>query len=123
MRLEELNFLQTVRGEPLPVTVSVGELSDKSDRTLLYGYTCSRDTWHVYLQYGQICVYIYDFHDRQINFFFGVQLNVGDLIPDKRLYPAACDFEFCKILQSKGVSLPFTTYEKREPRQFHGLTR
>jgi len=42
------------------------------------------------------------------------------LIPDKRLYPAACDLEFCRVLVDEGEDLPFTTFEEREQVQYHG---
>lgn len=46
---------------------------------------------------------------------------IEQLIPDKRLYPDACDAEFCGLLMRKGALLPFTTFnDKREPKQFHG---
>lgn len=30
--------------------VDVYDLDNKNDRTLLYGYTCDRDTFHVYIK-------------------------------------------------------------------------
>jgi hypothetical protein len=32
------------------------------------------------------------------------------LIPNKRLYPEACDFVFCFELAKREIALPFTTY-------------
>lgn len=44
-------------------------------------------------------------------------------IPDKRLYPEACDYHFCKLLKDKGVNLPFTSYnERRTKADFYGFT-
>ncbi|WP_316207486.1 hypothetical protein [Bradyrhizobium sp. SZCCHNR3118] len=34
----------------------------------------------------------------------------SSLVPNKRLYPEACDFDFCMKLAALGVHLPFTTY-------------
>ena len=46
-------YLRSIEEIPKPV-LSAEDLKDKSDRTLLYGYTCDRDTWHVYLEDGKI---------------------------------------------------------------------
>ena len=87
------------------------------NRTLLYGYTCERETFHVYLKDKQIYTVIYNVEYsngkptpksmRQIN----VKSN-RDYVPDKRLYPERCDYHFCKLLKEKGVDLPFTTFSE-----------
>lgn len=33
-----------------------------------------------------------------------------DYVPDKRLYPERCDYNFCLLLKERGVHLPFTTW-------------
>lgn len=40
-----------------------------------------------------------------------------DVIPDKRLYPAACDEEACRLLLRAGASLPFTTFDDRDTKE------
>jgi hypothetical protein len=100
------------------------------DRTLLYGYTCERDTFHVYLKNNEIFVVIYD------NDYSGsipkprnmrrvtVKSN-RDYVPDKRLYPERCDYDFCKLLKEKGVHLPFTNWSEPpdDPRYpYYGFT-
>lgn len=104
------------------VLIDVGELEDRSDRTLLWGYTAERYSWHVFLRAGEIEIVVYEFpytimdHKRDHTF------DAADLIPNKRLYPEACDYEFCTLLCSVGVFLPFTTFDgKREHKQYHGL--
>jgi hypothetical protein len=96
--------------ETIYSVVQAGDLISQKDRTLLYGYTCERDTWHVYLKDGVIycCVYPYKQSPKQ----FTPKTNSG-YIPDKRLYPAMCDFEFCMLLKQNGVSsFPFTTFQE-----------
>ena len=34
-----------------------------------------------------------------------------DFVPDKRLYPERCDYNFCRLLKEKGIHLPFTTWD------------
>ena len=98
-----------------------------SNRTLLYGYTCSGKTFHVYLKNQEIHTVVYDvyFEDKikkvkNIHEFF-VERNI-DYIPDT-IYPEASDFTFCRLLQYKGISLPFTTFnQNRSVQDFYGFT-
>lgn len=125
MKKEQLIALQFSQ----PTICRVSELTDQTDRTLLYGYTLERYTWHVYLKDGAIHVYVYR------NSFKGdevlryevcgpeVHLNSVNLIPSKRLYPECCDYEFCQILVDKDVHLPFTSWSDREPKKFYGLVK
>ena len=87
------------------------------DRTLLYGYTCERETFHVYLKNKQIYVVVYNTeysrgkptpkNMRQVE----VKSN-HYYVPDKRLYPERCDYHFCKLLKEKGIDLPFTIFNE-----------
>lgn len=110
-------------------TISVKELRNKEDRTLLWGYTLERHSHHVYLKDGEIHVVEYTGEDQSKPDFVlfrhlsdeAMEIEGSHLIPGKRLYPEACDVEFCKLLRLKGFSLPFTTWDdNRQQRQFHG---
>lgn len=100
---------QTLRNMPgvVEVPLSSGDLLNKADRTLLYGYTCDRNTWHVYLKDEEIHTVMY--MDKKDIQEIQVTSNNG-YIPDKRLYPERCDFEFCSFLKNLGYSLPFTSW-------------
>ena len=45
-------------------------------------------------------------------------------IPNKRLYPETCDFEFTKALVRAKVNMPWTTFSERNPlrSKFYGKT-
>ena len=100
--------------------ITAHDLTDKSGRTLLYGYTIEKLSWHVYLNYEEIIkTVIYEGHGGEVK-----QLNPEcneQYIPSKRLYPSKCDFEFCNLLKEAGVHLPFTTFDKMHmPDTCHG---
>jgi hypothetical protein len=99
----------------------ISQLDEKTDRTLLYGYTCDRDTFHVYLKDGLLHRIIYS-RKNLISHEFGESIDVELLIPNKRTYPETCDFDFCmklEVISDHGVT--FTTYNsEREEKQFHG---
>lgn len=99
-----------------PWLLSVTDLTDQSARTLLYGYTVERHTWHVYLDaQGAITVLRYrEIGGRSMLISATCGPSGGcesneDYVPDKRLYPESCDEEFCRLLHQAGISLPFTT--------------
>lgn len=105
-----------------PKVLSVHDFQDKTPRTLLYGYTSNRFTWHVYLEEGTLDIVTLSYRDEKKNVCV-IEENT-DFLPDKRLYPEACDYEFCRLLKQQGLSLPFTNWdEKREEKRFYGTQR
>lgn len=124
MKREEFDKLEQKEKAPEPL-ISTQDLNNKQDRTLLYGYTCDRDTWHVYLKNGNIHTVLYRnsaFREIPVG-LKEIQIKANqDYIPNKRLYPAACDYEFCMLLQDSGYHLPFTNFDDREQTAFYGYT-
>lgn len=104
--------------------ISSDLLQNKSARTLLYGYTLERDTWHVYLdEKGEIQTVKYGYGEdapiKKINVLWN-----DEYIPSKRLYAEKCDFEFCSLLKQHNITLNFTTanFENEFHDQYHGRT-
>lgn len=108
--------------ERVPVRASSKELRNQEPRTLIYGYTCDRDTFHVYLGEDGIHLVVYNYHGMlALHCRESEGIPLEDCVPDKRVYPEACDYEFCLILKRAGVNIPFTTWsEGRETALFHG---
>lgn len=85
------------------------------DKTLLYGYTCERKTFHAYVKNENIYVVVYE-NDystgkaRPKNMMQIIVNSNHDYVPDKRLYPERCDYHFCLMLKERGIHLPFTTW-------------
>ena len=106
----------------------------QQDRTLIYGYTCERETFHTYIKDGEIHTIVYSFN---YDFFSSSEeahptdmreIKVSrneQYIPDKRIYPEASDYLFCALLNSRGVDLPFTSFNENRPEPngpFYGFT-
>lgn len=116
MTLEEFNIL-----EKKDELLSVNDLENHNDRTLLYGYTCERETFHVYLKNNEFHRVIY--HDITDMRELKIEYN-GEFIPDKRLYPESCDYEFCCLLKERGIELPFTWFNEKgdlQDPEFYGF--
>lgn len=120
MNVYEIQMLNNI-DEDKNALITIDDLDNQSERTLLYGYDCDRNTWHTYIQNGEIKTVIYGY-DSEYKDFIENRLVISneDYIPNKRLYPSACDYEFCKLLKIKGSYLPFTGWEEREQKQYYG---
>ena len=124
MKRDEFDRVEQKGKAPEPLITTQG-LNKRQDRTLLYGCTCERDTWHVYLKKGNIHTVVYRnsaFREIPVGLKEVTVKANQDYIPDKRLYPAACDYAFCMLLKEAGCHLPFTIFEEREPSLFFGYT-
>jgi hypothetical protein len=85
---------------------------DGHDRTLLYGYTCDRTSFHVYLWEGQI--WRVEYHATSLQLLFHAvadSFRAVDLIPDRRVYPEATDFQMAQRLQALGVRVPYKPFD------------
>ena len=121
MTEDEYKILQLPFKKTIP-TISIENLCDTQPRTLLWGYTLDRWSHHVYIEKDEIHVFVYtgreDITDSR---YRSGDLVAKDVVPDKRLYPKACEIEFCLILRNLGLYLPFTTWnDMREEKQYHG---
>lgn len=114
MNKEELETLEYIDSHP--VLININDLTGRGDRTLLYGYDCNRNSWHVYIYKLKIygCKYAHDGLTERIKF-----TENSDYVPNKRLHPECCDYEFCCLLKRYGVYLPFTQYQEIIDREIY----
>lgn len=90
--------------------------------TLLWGYTCERYSFHVYIKDGLLHRLIYSTSESKvIDHISGESLKAEDLHPDKRIYPEATSFDFIIALYKAGQDPSITRYDHERPeRQWHG---
>lgn len=103
-------------------TVSMADMSDPSAaKTLLYGYTLDRYSFHVYtLGDGHIYLYIYKYEGKTFHYRKAKSFDMRDLVPCKRTYPSATDFEFASFFKKNGIDISFTSLDDREQVDFYG---
>lgn len=102
-------------------TIRVDELDRQDqDRTLLWGYTIERDSFHVYLKDKLIHIVTYDDKDRILKAESGFEVPVQAVKPSKRAYPDGCDEQFCRLLIEKKQPISYTVFNERQAFQFHG---
>lgn len=123
MNFDELEQLREVRTEPTHIYV---DNVPGADRTLLYGYTCDRRSFHIFKLSGELHRVIYDHNETVYEHTWGDRLVARDCIPDKRVYPESTDFIFAKLLKRREVNptfLPFSAarFESVRDKQFHGF--
>lgn len=103
------------------------DLKNQKPRTLIYGYNIERETFHVFLdERGYIRIYYYDHNNKILSNYNEIdEYSNFHYVPNKRVYPESCDFEFCTLLCQHGVDIPFTAfdsirYDKVRNLNFHG---
>lgn len=93
----------------------------RTDRTLVYGYTLERDTFHAYVCDGEIHVVTYDNgYDRKptqvISHLHGTQVAFEALVPSKRAYPNRTEYAFAVTMRAAGYPLTLTSWEAEPDR-------
>jgi hypothetical protein len=108
-------------------TLSAAEITGP-DRTLLYGFTCDRATWHVYLDSGQIHLLVYFARSGSLVRHEAREVwPAAELLPDKRVYPESTDHQVAVLLQSRGQHPPYRAFDEARrdrlaARLHHGAT-
>jgi hypothetical protein len=101
-RMTGANQRQTISARMLPV-----------DKTLLVGYTCARETFHVYSWNGVLHVVTLNGSDIVISHLASATLRPEQLVPDKRVYAEYTDYRLANMLKDKGIELPYTTWDDK----------
>lgn len=132
----DFDQLRQLRAMKLNRSVVRGsDLADRTPRTLVFGHTSGAEVFHCYLdEDALIHVVVYksrtlyrDIAEHQL-FFVGVEDTDGidptKCVPSQVAYPEACDFEFCALLKTRGVDVPFPQMSgsRQYPTPFSGLT-
>ncbi|MFE9424366.1 hypothetical protein ACFYNO_15510 [Kitasatospora sp. NPDC006697] len=123
MNLGELTELLSLQNQPR--ILSTADIAGP-DRTLAYGYTTQRVSWHCYLHSGNIHVLSYSGPTGAVvSHHARPSWDVAELTPGKRVYPESVDAGFARLLLERGQELPFARFdEKRHARvaalTFHG---
>jgi hypothetical protein len=122
--MNEIEYDILKNTDALPHEVIKGsDLQNQKDRSLIYGYDCERNTFHVYLKDGKIhfVLYGYSLEPELLNYQSEDSIEDNkEYVPNKRIYPFCSDAEFCMMLKKRGVYLSFTTYLEREEQDFYG---
>lgn len=130
MNETELNKLNAKMMAHKPTTsfgITTFDWSDNDlDRTLLYGYDVDRNTWHVYVKDKRVYLYAYNY-DGACTAGGDTFTSFQDLIPNKRLYPERCDYEFALwLIRDKGCHMTFLKWDRNlaanipTPKPYHG---
>ncbi len=109
MNIYEYNLITEYKDK----LITINDLRNKRDRILIYGHTIERFTFIIEIINGEIkktlIKFGYDTNYTQLYSYPDITCN-EDYIPNKRIFPNDSDFEFCYLLKSKGLYLPFTTF-------------
>lgn len=121
MDLQQMGRL--VESMDLPA-VSVSDIADGGDRTLLLGRMCTYSNFHVYLESGLIHAVSYS---SGINFYKAQKKwPLQALIPTLRVWPESTDYGLAKLFAAHRMYVPYLMFDtvraqKTEGRAFHAL--
>lgn len=137
MDASQLELVKEEQRRPRPKTVFAGEFAAE-DRTLIYGYTVERDTFHVYAQGGELHKFIYR---TKANYSHGIltrplivvryehrrAFEAQELSPSKAIYWDRSDFGLCLKLARLEAYMHFkesgpAIADRVEVPQFEGVT-
>ena len=105
------------------MSIHVDEVGWAYPRTLLFGYTCNRNTFHVYVKNNLINILEHDYDKYVVSHQVSDQFAVSALVPNKRVYPERTEKNFAQLLLNRGASFSFTTYtEGVKKAAFYGFT-
>lgn len=91
--------------------ITADDLSDKSDRTLLFGQSFHEMNRHVYLKDGSI--YVYDYRSSCGYDFSNLCSELSSnskYLPNLYTSPKSCDFEFYTLMVQRGVQFNFIAW-------------
>ena len=91
-------------------TIEAGRFGRWISGTLLYGYDVDRNSFHVYLDGDKIHRLVFK-GDRMVEYGAQAAWLTEKLIPNKRVYPEYTDRDFTDMVLSRGVQIPFTTWD------------
>lgn len=96
-----------------PVFINADDWDTSKPRTLLYGYTCERETFHVYVDENAVHAIVYQGYPLKLISHNSTDgeggLPASMCVPNKRVYSQASDFEFCRQLLQAGLEFSFTS--------------
>lgn len=102
-------------------TIRISDLKNLKDRTLIYGYTLERHTFHLYLKEERFNLFIYKYKGDFVSRLRHLEIiDVNTCLPSKRAYPESCDYEFCKLVKSRGGEISYTNFTEIERGLFAG---
>lgn len=100
-----------------PSLIDVEELSSWEGRMLIYGYNLDRKAYEVKLErtdaeYSTFSRPEFVITVDDVETYRATTINAHRCIPDKRVYPERCDYEFCALLISRHIHIPFLSYSE-----------
>jgi hypothetical protein len=119
--LNEQEYAALLQYRATPERLSAKMLHNRRRRTLIWGYDTERHSFHVYIgNDDKLHIVSYTSEGYLLSHKTEDAASPQEYVPNKRVYPAACDVQFCRLLVGADVRIPYTTFEARPEQDFHG---
>lgn len=112
MKADELENIRIIQQRDRRPKVSAEQFTSGGDRTLIYGYTVERDTFHVYVKDGMLHRFIYRRNfttdtEQVVSYESAATMRAEDLSPSKAIYWEHSDYEAAWFLATQDVYMHF----------------
>ena len=126
---KQLQTIKLVQQRDHRPKVTAAQFASGGDRTLIYGYTAERDTFHVYVQDGRLHRFVYrQYVDAFIvvSYESAQSMHGTNMVPGKAIYWRRSDFDAVWFLAVLDVYMHFkesgpAVIERTEKPQFEGV--
>lgn len=126
MKPAQYEALLAMQQQPNKVRIHVAELSDQSNRTVIFGTSMLNSELfhhHVYIWEGRFVSFNYNDKGRMTQCWRGESLVLETFVPNIHAFANACDAELCRLLVERGATLKFEVSDTQWVQQaLHGKT-
>jgi hypothetical protein len=126
MKPAQYEALLVLQRQPNKVRIHVTELSDQSNRTVIFGASMLNSELfhhHVYICEGRFIAFNYNDKGRMTQCWRGESLALETFVPNIHAFANACDAELCRLLVERGANIKFEVSDAQWVQQaLHGKT-
>lgn len=129
MDAEQLEKIRTIQKRDHRPKVMAAQFAAGGDRTLVYGYTVERDTFHLYVKDGRLHRFIYREGLAGLtvtSYEQAASMHARDMVPSKAIYWRRSDYEACWFLAVLDTYMHFhesgqAVIDRTEVPEFEGI--
>lgn len=126
MKPAQYEALLAMQQQPNKVRIHVNELSDQTNRTVIFGASMLNSELlhhHVYIWDGRFVSFNYNDKGQMTQCWRGESLVLETFVPNIHAFANACDAELCRLLVERGATIKFEVSDTQWVQQaLHGKT-
>src|ERR1700723_1500299 len=101
---------------PLHAVISIADIKDDLNRTLLAGTNCLEDSVHFYLKNGMFNYLVYD-KNRIVHYEVSDSFIIYNLLNKTKFFPECVDFDIAKLLKLWNYNIKWKSFNAKRKRK------